>query len=460
MKKRMLGTLLAAVMLISNVTVFAEESGNDIAIAEESGSVPLAPSTADLWDGTIAKSFDGGNGTEDDPYVISTAEALAYLASEVNSGQCYNNKYFSMTNDLNLDNIAWTPIGDFYNPFNGIFDGNNYTVYNLSITNPNVVSIEGHYWHDQFATVGLFGHLDGENGTIKNLSVTGNVKIVNKNANERDDIIAGGICGYARGCIENCHNYCSVYGYSDGLSAYVNVGGVCGTYCMFENNNVIIDSCSNAGEIIGISPWVTRVAGVCGDNDGGGTVINCWNTGNVYAQGVTSSNKKVETVAGGIAAHTYDSNVINCYNLGNITAEKGKAGGITGYQSGTGADVYANCYSTGEVTGKNAGGITGTIWSCGKIINCFYLSKQSVTSYNLNKAGIILNCYEINEDMTVKVNGVNIPIYQEMNAWASENYIENVLIEWQDVQGSMPILMASDTIQSSDENYAANSEAL
>ena len=40
----------------------------------------------DRWTDYAAASFDGGSGTKADPYKIATAEQLALLAKEVNSG--------------------------------------------------------------------------------------------------------------------------------------------------------------------------------------------------------------------------------------------------------------------------------------------------------------------------------------------------------------------------------------
>ena len=47
-----------------------------------------------VWDGSVAESFDSGTGTEDDPYIIKTAEQLAYLAQYVNSGAMYMAYYW------------------------------------------------------------------------------------------------------------------------------------------------------------------------------------------------------------------------------------------------------------------------------------------------------------------------------------------------------------------------------
>ena len=39
----------------------------------------------DVWDGTTAKKFAGGDGSKDNPYQISNGAELAYLAQQVNS---------------------------------------------------------------------------------------------------------------------------------------------------------------------------------------------------------------------------------------------------------------------------------------------------------------------------------------------------------------------------------------
>ena len=37
-----------------------------------------------VWDGSVATSFAGGSGTQDDPYLISNGAELAYLAQITN----------------------------------------------------------------------------------------------------------------------------------------------------------------------------------------------------------------------------------------------------------------------------------------------------------------------------------------------------------------------------------------
>ena len=60
-----------------------------------------------VWDGTIADSFAGGTGSETDPYVIKTAEQLAYFSHSISSGiTSYVDKYIKLENDIVLNDTS------------------------------------------------------------------------------------------------------------------------------------------------------------------------------------------------------------------------------------------------------------------------------------------------------------------------------------------------------------------
>ena len=65
-KSRLISAGIAAVLFIT-VLLFA-----------------LPAMSVKAWDGTIATSFAGGDGSEGSPYEISTAEELAYFAKLIN----------------------------------------------------------------------------------------------------------------------------------------------------------------------------------------------------------------------------------------------------------------------------------------------------------------------------------------------------------------------------------------
>ena len=56
-----------------------------------------------------------GSGTSDAPYQITSAADLTQLATDVNGGESYSDKYFKQTADITLSG-EWTPIGTQSNP--------------------------------------------------------------------------------------------------------------------------------------------------------------------------------------------------------------------------------------------------------------------------------------------------------------------------------------------------------
>lgn len=122
MKKKFVSVLLALTMSTTlsaglTSTVFAEE----------------AVSTASEC------SYDGGSGTQEDPYQISSTDSFLTFAANVNDGSNagYADTYFLLTNDLDLTGIDWEPIGNMNDMENhstlflGSFDGGDHTISNL-----------------------------------------------------------------------------------------------------------------------------------------------------------------------------------------------------------------------------------------------------------------------------------------------------------------------------------------
>ena len=88
-KKKFLTILLTVclVMAMIPMTVLAADEVQD----------------SDTWDGSVATAFAGGTGAAEDPYQISSGAELAYLASAVNSGESYGDKYFVLTKEIDLN---------------------------------------------------------------------------------------------------------------------------------------------------------------------------------------------------------------------------------------------------------------------------------------------------------------------------------------------------------------------
>ena len=232
-----------------------------------------------------------GNGTENDPYQISTADGLKWFRDKVNSAKTSDETKICavLTEDIDLSGEEWTPIGigqSVYwgiRSYSGIFDGKGHTIKNLSIDNSSA------------NFVGLFGYVYG--GTIRNLTVSGSVKGTGHTGG-----IAGGADG---GTFENCANLCVVQ--SDSTEGGT-TGGIIGFAPFGET--LIVRDCYNVGSITG--RHAGGIIGLC--NNMAETISNCYNAGTVTG-----------TANAGAIIGSYSSDKIsNCYYLDGSVIRKGR----------------------------------------------------------------------------------------------------------------------------------------
>ena len=115
---------------------------------------------------------NGGNGTQESPFEISTAEQLYNFSEFVNLGNSLKKKYVELTNDIDMSSIKnFKPIGFEVNPFQfkGIFNGNGYAIKNLEIRRNDYSLFDENYLKYDIA---LFGKLGGK---VENLIVEDSV---------------------------------------------------------------------------------------------------------------------------------------------------------------------------------------------------------------------------------------------------------------------------------------------
>lgn len=230
----------------------------------------------EVWDGVVADGFAGGSGSESDPYIITNAAELAYLAELVNGGNGCGGEYFLMTSDIYLGGAEWTPIGyglytseggAYPNAFAGVFDGGGHTVYGMKISDsvPHYDSATRSY----YVCAGLFGAVCGSlsdgvsAAVVRNLGVERYTISLSGGA-ENAVLTAGGIAGYSvvakfDGCLSS--GKISAAGYSDiyfggivGRSEDVNYyGGITGC-CAYSDAQLAAGEV-NAGGIAGRAPF-------------------------------------------------------------------------------------------------------------------------------------------------------------------------------------------------------------
>ena len=255
--------------------VNAERSGIiEFENAEGSTSVSVKQKKSDN------PKFEAGNGTETEPYIITTAAQL----DEVRN---FRNACFELGNDIDLSSYlksntsGWKPIEN----FSGKFDGKKHTIKGLWIS------------LGSFDIVGLFAKVQGsgdERASVSNLFV----EIGTKGVTGRNYV--GGICGLLshNGKIENCMVIGDIFG-----DNYV--GGIVGG-CYYNDNYSIISQCASSGNIIAND----YVGGILGEDDTSCSINNCYSVAHVQADSYSP-------IAFGIGI-----GATNCYFAGTVAGTK------------------------------------------------------------------------------------------------------------------------------------------
>lgn len=312
-------------------------------------AVPVsARAETNVWDGTIASGFAGGDGTQNNPFQIETAAQLAHFAKTVNEGEAYLHKYIVLTADIDLANKEWTPIGNHSNLFKGNFNGNNHTVTGMQI-------------RGELDRVGLFGECKKFNvdSAIKNITVKDSVICGNQ--------FVGAIVGSAEEInIENCRSI------GNTINGETDVGGICGKIGGYSVGKV--SQCYNSSKVTGQG----RVGGIAGM---GGIAENCLNTGEI-----TIIREGYRSACGGIFGifgdATTSARVTACVNLGKVSGGE-SFGGIVGKTETSSTGHISNCYynmdaitggfdagtalTAGQLCGALPEGLDSTIWKEGSV---------------------------------------------------------------------------------------------
>ena len=293
---------------------------------------------------------DDGQGN----YTVTSAEGLKNIAELVNNGDTDIN--ITLDNDIDLSDINWTPIGDYYNPYTGTFDGKDKTITGLTVTGS-----------DQYA--GLFGYI-GSGGTVKDVTLE-EVKIESNN----DMSAVGGVAGRSYGTLENC----SVSGSVSGSGTNSIAGGVVGYQTGGSITGCSSSATVNAGGVAG---------GVVGLADGGATLTACYATDNVTIE----SSGTGSYFAGGVVGINTVSTIKACYAWGSVTGSGSGTvyvGGVTGTND---EGTLTACYHANETVSGPAGttgGVTGRNYKFfnDPVITACYWGSNPDTGIGYNEGG-------------------------------------------------------------------------
>lgn len=398
MLKRILTTVITVMMIIG-----AFPAAGIFAFAEEQ---------VDVWDGTRVDFVT----PVDDVYYIESSKQFAWFAAQVNAGNTFSGKTIELKVNIDLNNIAWTPIGKTLTcAFSGTFNGKDKTISNLNVSSSiDSASIINAPYH----SVGLFGvcvNADVSRLNLKNSNISINNTSGYSNSQSSIDgtsVFAGEICGYSK----NSKIY-AIYSENATITATtgseagaVNCGGFIGlmtsgseaAYCFKYN-----------GSTSGTSQSLTQNAftgGVVGRIVNEGTVRQSCNYGTVLGGHTTSS-----AYTGGIVGYSENSSttlstIKDCFNQGTIShsgswLETGAVGGIIGYCFSS----VNRCYNSGNIVASTntvggdlfAAGIAGNSNSNAEITNCaafpqkitggtknYVISANGIRNNNISYSGI------------------------------------------------------------------------
>ena len=230
-----------------------------------------------------------------DEYVLKSGAELAGLAALVNEGNSFAGKTIKLANSIDLNDKAWTAIGNWDYAFEGDFDGQGHTIYNLSINAP------------QGEGVGLFGVVAG--------SAIENVNLCNVDINAYS-MVAGLVGAAYPATIENCHvsgdvNIVSEWAYVAGIAGYCYYGTQVDACSVIANDDSLIQSVTR-NAVGGITAWLL---------EGNHNVTNC-SVKNLDLIGWTN--------VGGITGFVHYNNTISGCSVEDVNLIKTRADGNPG----------------------------------------------------------------------------------------------------------------------------------
>ena len=280
------------------------------------------------------------DGSEDYPFILKTEEDLKKIG---NDNTYTSEASYKLGNDIELTE-EWTPISN----FSGTFDGNYFTISNMTITNSSVnaqpnssddvnTSVRGANSSTAETNVGFISILASK-GKVQNLFLT------NINIDVSEEYV-GSFAGTNYGTIKTSEATGTI---KNSLSEVSYVGGITGRN-LFNSQKAKIDRCGFDGTITLVGSNQTA-GGIVGQNTSG-TISESYfrgivnNGGDINFGGIAGVNK------GG--SHS-TADIYDCYfylkSLGETTNLNKVAGVVydnTNYSS-TSKNMVTGCYYGGE----------------------------------------------------------------------------------------------------------------
>lgn len=295
-------------------------------------------SSSNVWSGEVATKYKSGDGTTDNPYIISNGEELAYFSSMLENNN-YEGKYFKLINNIRINEGVFKYEDDkieyilndsiYYVDDTSYYDNDEFTGEAIGTLNvfPSLENFEGYFDGNSHIIYGLYMNSD-DAGLFTNLS------------GEVDSLY-----------ISNAF----IHGNNSGvLSNSITSGSVSN---VMVDGYVLSDTYVGSDSLLDFDDSHTSSGGISAySNDS--TFINCINKAEIYGS----------FVSGGLVGVFEDSSIVNGYSTSNLSSYSSNTIGII-----KGTSVVDRVYNTGEING----GLFGYV-----IDSLFTVSNSFITTDN------------------------------------------------------------------------------
>lgn len=279
----------------------------------------------------------GGDGSQESPFLITTAEELKWYADYVNGesgdGVVHNTACAKLMKNIDLSSVCgegignWTPIGKYeiyQNNINiryeGDFDGNGYTISNLYINDATgerlalfgqILSVAANKYsiHDlKMANV----YVHGKNYcsavcAYSERTLFENIEILSGDITASNNYASGiSRAGAAKNCINRANITCGNMGAAGIIGWFLSGWTTASGY--------FIEKCRNYGKI---TSNLGQAGGICAETEqGNSTISDCANYGDIVIKGDIPNSMRYSV--GGVFGKPWNIIIKNCVNFGNI----------------------------------------------------------------------------------------------------------------------------------------------
>ncbi len=368
------------------------------------------------WDGNVAVSFKSGDGTQENPYIISNASEFAYFSQSLQNDD-YEGKYVKLTNDIVINEGIFNSTDNKYT-----YNNNEYYIYGINYYN----NIE---YSDLVGTLNIIeplnnfkGSFDGDFNTIFGLYLVGDNKalftnlkgnlsnLYIENAYITDGYMqAGVVLNAVDSNINNVVFDGSVIGknreYTEHINDNLNDITITNTYSLNLSKPISSDySATLRGTCTGSTNF--RINGIevaCSSFE---QTIDPFNTTITTDEEITLSNLTYElsyskNLSSGVILSAINSNIDGVINKGNVLNVN--TSGILGFNYNSNV---TNSYNKGELQGSTSSSITNTIINSN---NINYTNVYNVGILNAtNNYGLINEIVNTNLNLSNSFNMSNV----------------------------------------------------